>query len=70
MIMFTLTDDVKHSSWGHWGACSVTCGSGQRLRSRTCTVTDRNGREVERDYDYHCENTDTKNCLPRMCPSK
>lgn len=26
------------SAWGPWGACSKSCGSGQRVRSRTCPV--------------------------------
>ena len=25
------------SGWGVWGTCSVTCGSGEKKRTRTCT---------------------------------
>ncbi|XP_013406579.1 A disintegrin and metalloproteinase with thrombospondin motifs 3 [Lingula anatina] len=30
------TVDGNWSDWGTWSACSVTCGSGQRTRTKTC----------------------------------
>uniref|UniRef100_A0A4W5RF29 Cartilage intermediate layer protein 2 n=1 Tax=Hucho hucho TaxID=62062 RepID=A0A4W5RF29_9TELE len=30
---------AKWTQWGTWGACSVTCGKGRRIRRRTCVRT-------------------------------
>ncbi|XP_052237813.1 A disintegrin and metalloproteinase with thrombospondin motifs 10-like [Dreissena polymorpha] len=49
------------SSWGDWKSCSVTCGVGQKLRSRTCTNPSPTlyGKTCDGDYaDYAvCVNT-------------
>ena len=29
--------DGGYTEWGNWSACSVTCSSGERLRTRECT---------------------------------
>ncbi|KAH3754724.1 thrombospondin-2-like [Dreissena polymorpha] len=53
--------DGGWASWGSWERCSVTCGVGQKLRSRTCTNPSPTlyGKTCEGDYtDYAvCVNT-------------
>ncbi|KAH3751904.1 hypothetical protein DPMN_186511 [Dreissena polymorpha] len=60
--MFNL--DGGCSSWGDWKSCSVTCGVGQKLRSRTCTNPSPTlyGKTCDGDYaDYAvCVNTPCK----------
>ena len=46
------------NSWGAWESCSVTCGGGQRNRTRTCT------------HDGLCTGNDweMEACNPESCP--
>ncbi|KAK7109372.1 hypothetical protein V1264_013422 [Littorina saxatilis] len=54
------------SAWGHWGrwqACSASCGSGYRQRSRVCHVIQDHGQDCDGDgvTSEHCA---TAFCLP------
>ena len=43
------------SSWGPWGACSVTCGEGSRRRERACSPLTRGGTcEGEASEEERC----------------
>ena len=35
-VLYPLTAAGEWSCWSDWSACSVSCGSGQRYRSRVC----------------------------------
>ena len=35
-INLIFSEHPHWTTWGAWGACSVTCGSGTRSRERTC----------------------------------
>ncbi|VDM53470.1 unnamed protein product [Angiostrongylus costaricensis] len=52
---------IWKGEWGHWSlwtACTVTCGSGYRKRSRTCSIKGRcDGTETE-----------TEHCMTAVCP--
>ena len=45
---------ISVNPWNEWGECSVTCGVGSKLRTRTCTTVD-------------CQNTTTERCEKLSC---
>ena len=48
--------------WSEWSTCSLTCGSGEQTRTRTC---DENCDDVQTD-----DLTETQNCNTDDCPGK
>merc|ERR1719235_3139431 len=51
--------------WGGWSACSATCGSGTRSRSRSVTVQAQHGGQACEDSSQALEE-----CKVRECPCK
>ena len=49
--------------WAEWSACSVTCGDGERTRSRTCTALCSNIDDTNSDHDL----TQTEVCNQTVC---
>ncbi|KAK3089127.1 hypothetical protein FSP39_001055 [Pinctada imbricata] len=49
-------------AWSSWGACSVTCGPGQRYRNRTCDGPLHGGRNCTGDVD------EVEDCNVKECP--
>jgi uncharacterized protein YjbJ (UPF0337 family) len=48
-------------TWGHWSACSRTCGAGNKKRTRKCPSIDGCGSEKTQD---------SINCELKKCPSR
>jgi hypothetical protein len=57
------------SSWGEWGGCSSTCGSGVRERFRVFLVG-QNGREGRSLDEDNCSggSQETRDCTTTDCP--
>ena len=55
--------DGGFSDWLIWGACSVSCGYGIQLRTRTCT----NPEPLNGGSDCVGEREDRKQCQPVDC---
>ena len=53
-------------SWTAWSSCSVTCGSGQRIRERFCNNPIPSGGSS----DCPGSNYDLQTCILADCPSK
>ena len=51
-------------SWGSWSACSVTCGTGNKTRTRNCTEPQFGGKVCT------CSKKDSQSCKVIECPSK
>ena len=35
-VLYLYSVELKLSAWTLWGQCSVTCGDGTHIRTRTC----------------------------------
>ncbi|KAK3096144.1 hypothetical protein FSP39_023688 [Pinctada imbricata] len=58
--------DGEWSDWSSWGTCTVTCGSGEQSRARTCT----NPSPQYGGADCTGDTTEFKNgCNPSACPT-
>ena len=59
-----------YTQWSQWGSCTVTCGSGQHVRTRTCT----NPRPQNGGLNCFQQNmggeTDIGICTVGNCPGK
>jgi hypothetical protein len=46
--------------WGQWGACTLTCGCGIKLRGRECSTT---------ETECGCTTSEFETCNPLACPT-
>ena len=59
--------DGKWADWSNWGQCSVTCGTGNQQRTRTCT----NPAPEHGGLDCVGNSSETdKSCVLDPCPSE
>ena len=58
--------EYQWDPWGNWTDCSVTCGNGQKSRSRACV---RNGAVVDSDRCESGNGNETANCAMPACPA-
>lgn len=58
--------DGGWASWGSYGACTVTCGGGTQVRSRTCT------NPAPQYLGANCvgSSTSSQSCSTQNCPGK
>ena len=49
---------LEFGPWSRWGSCSVTCGSGERRRTRQCI----------RPGTCSGSNSETQSCYEGQCP--
>jgi len=54
--------DCTMNDWKAWGACSATCGSGTRSRSRTVEIPAQHGGKA-------CPNTEDQGVCNKVCPA-
>ena len=59
------TVDGKWKVWSGWSSCSVSCGNGQRSRSRSCT----NPAPLHGGRVCIGDKTDAQSCTVKQCPS-
>jgi len=57
----------KMSDWSSWGECSVTCGSGQRGRTRTVTPPENGGEYCEPASLSELEGCKERSCVKQVC---
>ena len=64
--LFLFIVNGNYSDWGNWGECSVSCGVGQRSRTRACN----NPQPVDNGADCSSigPDSESKKCLKDMCP--
>lgn len=65
---FFLVPWPSWGTWAGWGACSVTCGLGWRLRTRKCLDGQTGG--ITDPLRCHGRDTDVDECDLQECPRK
>jgi hypothetical protein len=63
-FVYAGTEIGEWSTWSPWAECTVICGGGVRIRSRSCTDP-----PPQNGGDY-CEGmaVDSEQCAPWQCP--
>ena len=61
---FVAVDPDKNFPWSDWGSCSVSCGAGQKQRTRNCSIVEGT------DFVCPCPRTETVECNLGSCPGK
>ncbi|KAK7501165.1 hypothetical protein BaRGS_00007650, partial [Batillaria attramentaria] len=59
--------DIFWGTWSEWGACSQSCGGGQRSRSRRC-VDSASGTEAQDQNECKGKDSEKENCNKQKCP--
>ena len=59
------TVDGKWKVWSGWSSCSVSCGDGQKSKSRSCT----NPAPLYGGRACIGDKTDVQSCKVKPCPS-
>lgn len=64
--LFLVVINGGFSSWGKFGACSMTCGLGISTRERTCTNPEQQGKGAK-DCTEIGDYTETRYCMVKKC---
>ena len=67
-ILFVLVVNGGYSPWSDWTQCTVTCGGGESMRSRTCTNP--SPEFGGKDCSSLGSSTETMKCKNDPCPGK
>jgi len=62
LFAFGYGQNIKWNDWGDWSDCDVTCGSGRRIKVRTCSSGD--------DDDCAGRKKKAQQCWAGRCPRK
>jgi len=64
-VIITIVDGVW-TDWGYWSQCDVSCGTGTRTRTRSCT----NPPPSHGGDDCQGTSQETSTCTMTHCPGK
>jgi len=64
--MDVITVDGGWTDWTDWSSCSVSCGDGERIRTRNCS----NPTPLDGGADCTGNNTDWQSCHQQGCTGK